>query len=63
MENKESFEAQWPKYRERLKQEHPQLTEDDLRYKPGAEEDLLLRLQERLNKTKREIRDWLCILG
>jgi hypothetical protein len=57
------FEARWPKYREQLRREYPFLTDEDLRYEPGREEELLLRLQARLNKTKREIRNWLHIMG
>ena len=63
MDNTALFEKNWPQYRERLRQQYPQLSDEDLRYDPGKEEELLLRLQQKLNKTKHEIRNWLSILG
>jgi hypothetical protein len=63
MDDNEGFEEKWPKYKEQLKAEHPHLSEEDLKYEPGKEEELLMRLQEKLKKTKSEIRNWLSILG
>jgi uncharacterized protein YjbJ (UPF0337 family) len=63
MKNSKSFEENWPQYRDKLKKEHPQLTDEDLKYEPGDEEEVLKRLQEKLNKTKHEIRNWLHIMG
>ena len=63
MENSKSFEENWPQYRDRLKKEHPELTDEDLKYEPGDEEEVLKRLQAKLNKTKHEIRNWLRIMG
>lgn len=63
MESNKSFEANWPQTKAQLKKEHPELTDEDLHYDPGKEEELLLRLQTKLNKTKKEIRNWLHILG
>lgn len=63
MDDQKSFQENWPRNRERLKKEYPHLSDEDLRYDPGQEEALLLRLQQKLNKTKHEIRNWLSILG
>jgi hypothetical protein len=63
MDDAAHFQEQWPRNRDRLKKEYPQLSDEDLRYDPGKEEELLLRLQQKLNKTKHEIRNWLSILG
>ena len=53
----------WPTYAQRLKKEFPQLTTDDLILEAGKEKETLQRLQDKLKKTKKEIRDWLCFLG
>jgi len=53
----------WEATRQRIQKEHPHLTDDDLQYEPGKEEELLDRLQEKLGKTKKEIRNWLHLMG
>jgi hypothetical protein len=53
----------WEQKREHLKKEFPNLTEDDLLYEVGREEELLTRLQEKLNKNKHEIRKWLSLMS
>lgn len=63
MENEKNFEENWPKYREKIKRQHPELTDEDLKYEPGGEKELILRLQVKLNKTKQDIRNWLHIMG
>jgi uncharacterized protein YjbJ (UPF0337 family) len=61
--DKENFAENWEKHKDALRKQHPDLTEDDLRYKLGEEEELLKRLQEKLGKTKEDIRNWLRIMG
>jgi hypothetical protein len=46
-----------------VKEEHPHLNDEDLHYEPGREDELVLRLAEKLQKTKKEIRNWLHIMG
>ena len=53
----------WRTARERLRKEYPQLTEEDLMYEAGKEEEWLERLQAKVNKTKHEIRSWLSMMG
>jgi hypothetical protein len=53
----------WPKVKEKIKDEHPELTESDLYYQIGREEELLERLQEKLKKNRKEIDNWLSFLG
>lgn len=55
--------SDWDNKKEKIKQDYPQLTSDDLLYELGKEEELLQRLQEKLNKTKKEIRKWLSLMG
>lgn len=53
----------WRTARERLKKEYPHLTEEDLIFEAGKEEEWLERLQTKVNKTKHEIRHWLSLMG
>lgn len=61
MNNKEF--TNWNDLKEKLKKEYPQLTQDDLIYEIGKEEELLERLQKKLAKNKHEIRKWLSLMG
>jgi uncharacterized protein YjbJ (UPF0337 family) len=40
----------------KLKQKYGQLTDDDLEFAEGKDEELLGRLQQKLGKTKEELR-------
>lgn len=46
----------WEEVREKLKETNIELTDQDLEYEPGKEEELLERLQNKINKPKEEIR-------
>lgn len=41
----------------KLRQQYGQLTDDDLAFAEGKEEELLGRIQARIGKTKEEVRD------
>lgn len=47
----------WNELKGKLKQKYGQLTDDDLTFAEGKEDELYGRLQKRLGKTKEEIRD------
>lgn len=47
----------WNILKGKLKQQYAQLTDDDLTYVEGAEDELFGRLQVKLGKTKQEILD------
>lgn len=49
----------WNQLKGKLKQKYAQLTDDDLIYEEGREDELLGRLQQKLGKTDREIRETL----
>lgn len=51
------FKGQWHEIKGKLKQKYGQLTDDDLTFTEGKEEEMLGRLQTKLGKTKEEIRD------
>jgi uncharacterized protein YjbJ (UPF0337 family) len=46
----------WNQIKGKLKQKYAQLTDDDLTFTEGKEDELLGRLQRRLGKNKEEIR-------
>lgn len=50
------IKGNWNETAGKLKQQFANLTDDDLLYKKGKEEELLGRLQNKLGKTKEELR-------
>ena len=50
------IKGNWNEIAGKLKQKYASLTDDDLLFKEGKEEELLGRLQKRLGKTKDEMR-------
>lgn len=46
----------WNEAKGKLKQKYAQLTDDDLMFAEGKEDEMLGRLQKRLGKTKEEVR-------
>lgn len=53
--NKLQIKGTWNEAKGKLKQKYAMLTDDDLAFKDGKEEELYGRLQKRLGKTKEEI--------
>jgi uncharacterized protein YjbJ (UPF0337 family) len=51
------IEGNWNQVKGKLKQKYSDLTDDDLTYVDGKEDELLGRLQEKLGKSKDEIKD------
>lgn len=51
-----NIKGTWNELAGKLKQQFADLTDDDLLFKEGKEEELLGRLQNKLGKTKDEIR-------
>ena len=50
------LKGNWNEIKGKLKQKYAQLTDDDLTFAEGKEEELLGRLQQRLGKSKEEVR-------
>ena len=50
------IKGNWNEIKGKLKQKYAQLTDDDLTFAEGKEEELLGRLQQRIGKKKEEIR-------
>jgi len=54
--NKLGLKGNWNEIKGKLKQKYGTLTDDDLIFAEGKEEELYGRLQKRLGKTKDELR-------
>lgn len=50
------MKGSWNEVKGKLKQKYGQLTDDDLAFADGKEDELLGRLQKRLGRTKDELR-------
>jgi uncharacterized protein YjbJ (UPF0337 family) len=50
------FKGSWNEVKGKLKQKYANLTDDDLTYMEGREDELLGRLQTRLGRSRDEIR-------
>jgi uncharacterized protein YjbJ (UPF0337 family) len=57
MATKLQFKGGWNEIKGKLKQKYGQLTDNDLAFSEGKEDELLGRLQQKLGKTKEELRD------
>ena len=55
--DKLSLKGNWNQIAGKLKQQFANLTDDDLLFKEGKEEELLGRLQKKLGKTSEQVRD------
>ena len=53
------IKGNWNEIKGKLKQEYAELTDDDLIYQEGQEEELLGRIQQKIGKTKQEVSDWI----
>ena len=54
--NKFQIKGSWNEIKGKLKQKYGQLTDDDLTFAEGKEDELLGRLQQRLGKSKEDVR-------
>jgi uncharacterized protein YjbJ (UPF0337 family) len=54
--NKLQFKGSWNEIKGKLKQSYGSLTDDDLAFAEGKDDELLGRLQKKLGKTKEEVR-------
>lgn len=57
MSNEEIIKGTWNQLKGRLKQKYADLTDQDLLYEEGKEDELFGRLQKKLGKSENEIRD------
>lgn len=55
--DKLKIKGSWNELTGKMKQQYAELTDNDLLYEEGKEEELLGKLQQKLGKTKDEIRE------
>ena len=55
--NKLGIKGNWNEIKGKLKQKYGDLTDDDLVFAEGKEDELLGRLQKKLGKTKEELKN------
>ncbi len=57
------IKGKWYELKGKAKQQYADLTDDDLAYEEGKEDELVGRLQQKLGKTRDEVVDWIKSLG
>lgn len=55
----DKIKGNWNQIKGKLKQRYGNLTDDDLTYAEGKEDELLGRLQEKTGESKEEIKDFI----
>lgn len=55
----DKLKGNWNMIKGALKQKYGDLTDDDLTYEEGKEEELLGRIQKKTGETKETIKDWI----
>lgn len=55
----DKLKGNWNVIKGSLKQEYAELTEDDLQYQEGQEDELLGRIQKKIGKTKDEVKEFI----
>ena len=61
--DKLEVKGKWNLIKGKIKQVHGNLTDDDLRYEEGKEDELVGRLQKKLGKTREEVVDYINSIG
>ncbi|HEX8313881.1 MAG TPA: CsbD family protein [Flavisolibacter sp.] len=62
MDNLE-MKGRWNELKGKAKQAHGDLTDDDVRWEEGKDDEFFGRLQTKLGKTKDEVVNWIRNLG
>lgn len=61
--DKLELKGRWNELKGKAKQQYAELTDDDVKYEEGKDDELLGRIQTRLGKTKDEVVEWIRSLG
>ena len=59
MDTQLKLESPWEEVKERLKEVNNALTDEDLVYEPGQENELLERLAKKMNKDVASVKGWI----
>lgn len=53
------LKGNWNELKGKIKEEYAELTDDELTYQEGQEDQLLGRLQQKTGKTKQQVKEWI----
>lgn len=53
------LKGNWNEVKGKVKQKYADLTDDDLLYEEGKDDELLGRIQKKIGKTKEEVKEWI----
>ncbi|MEJ7735861.1 MAG: CsbD family protein [Chitinophagaceae bacterium] len=53
------FNGSWNDTKGKIKQQYADLTDDDLLYEEGKDDELLGKIQKKIGKTKEEVKNWI----
>ena len=56
MPNSKEIEGNWNEFKGKMKQKFADLTDDDLMYEEGKEDEMWGKLQQKLGKSEKEIK-------
>jgi uncharacterized protein YjbJ (UPF0337 family) len=60
MHSKElKLRGSWNEIKGKIKQQYADLTEDDLKYDEGQDDELIGRIQKKIGKSKEEVINWI----
>ena len=57
--DKLEFKGKWNEWKGKIKQANANLTDDDLQYEDGKDDETIGRIQQKLGKTRDEVIKWL----
>ena len=61
--DKLEIKGNWNELKGKMKQANADLTDDDLQYEDGKDDEFIGKMQQKLGKTKDEVVDWIRSLG
>jgi len=53
------FKGKWNEWKGKIKQANADLTDDDLKYEEGKDDETIGKIQQKLGKTREEVIHWL----
>ncbi len=60
--NTTELKGNWNELKGKIKQKYADLTDDDLLYEEGKEDELYGRIQKKIGKSKDEVKKWIAEL-
>ena len=55
----DKIKGNWKEIKGKLKEEYAELTDNDLLYEEGKEDQLIGKIQQKVGKTKEEVKNWI----